>query len=117
SQTVAAQLYIRGGAANISANNAGVEALMLNVASEASTSFPRDRMRKELARMGTVIGESVNYDFSALSMAATRTNFDRSWDVFRDVALHPAFTKEDVELVKSRLVSSLSDDSDEPDTY
>lgn len=117
SQTVAAQLYIRGGAANISANNAGVEALMLNVASEASTSFPRDRMRKELARMGTVIGESVNYDFSALSMAATRTNFDRSWDVFSDVALHPAFTKEDVELVKSRLVSSLSDDSDEPDTY
>src|SRR5438046_10438533 len=74
-------------------------------------------MRKELARMGTVIGESVSYDYSALSMAATRANFDHSWDIFTDVALHPAFTKEDVELVKTRLVSSLSDDSDEPDTY
>src|SRR5947207_12780882 len=90
SQTVAVQLYIRGGAANISTANAGVEALMLNVASEASTGFPRERMRKELARMGSVIGESVNYDYSALSMAATRANFDRSWDVFTDVALHPA---------------------------
>ncbi|HEU5238927.1 MAG TPA: pitrilysin family protein [Pyrinomonadaceae bacterium] len=117
SQTVATQLYIRGGAENLTTSNAGVEALMLNVASEASTSFPRDRMRKELARMGTVIGETVSYDYSALSMAATRTNFDRSWDVFTDVALHPAFTKEDVDLVKSRLVASLSDDTDEPDTY
>jgi zinc protease len=117
SQTVAVQLYIRGGAGNITSNNAGVEAFMLNVASEASASFPRDRMRKELARMGTVIGGSVNYDYSALSMAATRANFDRSWDIFTDVATHPAFTKEDVELVKSRLVASLSDDADEPDTY
>jgi len=40
---------------------------MLNVASEASSSYPRDRMRKELARMGTVIGESVSYDYSALA--------------------------------------------------
>lgn len=117
SQTVAIQLYIRGGAANLTPANAGVEAFMLNVASEASTGFPRDRMRKELARMGTVLGESVSYDYSALSMTATRANFDHSWDIFADVALHPAFTKEDVELVKSRLVASLSDDTDEPDTY
>jgi len=117
SQTVAIQLYIRGGAGNITTANAGVEAFMLNVASEASTGFPRDRMRKELARMGTVLGESVSYDYSALAMTATRTNFDRSWDIFTDVALHPAFTKEDVDLVKSRLVASLSDDTDEPDTY
>ena len=117
SQTVAIQLYIRGGAGNITTANAGVEAFMLNVASEASTGFPRDRMRKELARMGSVLGESVSYDYSALAMTATRANFDRSWDIFTDVALHPAFTKEDVDLVKSRLVASLSDDTDEPDTY
>jgi predicted Zn-dependent peptidase len=117
SQTVAIQLYIRGGAGNITTANAGVEAFMLNVASEASTNFPRDRMRKELARMGSVLGESVSYDYSALSMTATRANFDRSWEIFTDVVLHPAFTKEDVDLVKSRLVASLSDDADEPDTY
>ncbi len=117
SQTVAIQLYIRGGAGNITSTNAGVEAFMLNVASEASTNFPRDRMRKELARMGSVLGESVSYDYSALSMTATRANFDRSWEIFTDVVLHPAFTKEDVDLVKARLVASLSDDTDEPDTY
>jgi len=117
SQTIAVQLYIRGGVENVTATNAGVEAFMLNVASEASASYPRDRMRKELARMGTVIGESVSYDYSALAMAATRANFDKSFDMFADVAMNPAFTKEDVDLVKTRLVASLSGDTDEPDSY
>jgi predicted Zn-dependent peptidase len=117
SQTVGAGLFIRGGVENISASNAGVEAFMLNVASEASANFPRDRMRKETARMGTVIGESVNYDYSALSMTATRSNFDRSWEIFTDVALRPSFTKEDVALVQSRILAGLQDDTDTPDSY
>src|SRR5712672_2695620 len=44
SLTVAAGLFIRGGVENISSSNAGVEAFMLNVATEASTNFPRERM-------------------------------------------------------------------------
>ena len=117
SQTVAAGLFIRGGVENISAANAGVEAFMLNVASEASLNFPRERMRKETARMGTLIGEGVNYDYSSLSMAATRANFDRSWEIFTDVALHPSFTKEDVALVQSRILAGLQGEADEPDSY
>src|SRR5437773_4475211 len=117
SQTVAAGLFIRGGVENINAANAGVESLMLNVASEASTAFPRERLRKELSRMGTVIGESVSYDYSVLSLTATRSNFDRSWEIFTDVALHPAFNKDDVALVQARMVAALRDDADEPDTY
>jgi zinc protease len=117
SQTVATGLFIRGGVENISSSNAGVEAFMLNVASEASANFPRDRMRKETARMGTVIGESVNYDYSVLSMAATRSNFDRSWEIFTDVALRPSFTKEDVALVQARILAGLRGEADEPDGY
>ena len=117
SQTVAAGLFIRGGVENITASNAGVEAFMLNVASEASANFPRERLRKELSRTGTVIGYATNYDYSVLSLAATRANFDRSWDVFSDVALRPSFTKEDVALVQARIVANLRDDADQPDTY
>jgi zinc protease len=117
SQTVAAGLFIRGGVDNVTSTNAGVETFMLNVASEASASFPRERLRKELARMGTVVGYSANYDYSVLSLAATRKSFDRSWEIFTDVALRPSFTKEDVALVQARIVASLSDDADQPDTY
>src|SRR5512132_1341364 len=63
SLTVAAGLFIRGGSRNITAENAGIEALMLASAIEASANYPRELMRNELARMGTVIGYGVNYDY------------------------------------------------------
>src|SRR5690349_2591535 len=117
SLTVAAGLFIRGGASNINAQNAGIETLMLSVATEASQNFPRDKMRTELSRMGTVIGSSSNNDYSVLSLATTRMHFDRSWEIFTDVVLRPSFPKEGVCLVQERQVVSLSDDTDNPDVY
>jgi zinc protease len=117
SLTVAAGLFIRGGSANINAENAGVETLMLSSATEATTNFPREKMRSELSRMGTVIGSSSNNDYSVLSLATTRMHFNRSWEIFTDVVLRPSFTKEDVKLVQERQVVSLSDDTDNPDVY
>lgn len=117
SLTVAAGLFIRGGTANINAQNAGIETLMLSVATEATTNFPREKMRSELSRMGSVIGSSSNNDYSVLSLATTRMHFDRSWEIFTDVVMRPSFTKEDVALVQDRQVVSLSDDTDNPDVY
>jgi zinc protease len=116
SQTVVAGLFLRGGARNITAENAGIEALMLDVATEASANFPRDRMRRELARIGTSISYGVNYDYSGLSLGSTRQHFDRSWEIFADAALRPSFTREDFERVKNRVVVSRSDDDDTPDS-
>ena len=117
SLTVAAGLFIRGGSTNINAQNAGIESLMLSVATEATTNFPRVKMRTELSRMGTVVGSSSNNDYSVLSLGTTRMHFDRSWQIFTDVALRPSFTTEDVSLVQKRMVVSLSDDTDSPDVY
>jgi len=116
-QTVVAGLFIKGGVRNIPADKGGVENLMLDTASEATVSFPRQRLRMELSRMGTTIGSGVNYDYSGLTMASTRANFDRSWEIFTDVALRPAFTPDDVERVRNRVVASLRDDTDTPDSY
>ena len=117
SLTVAAGLFIRGGASNINASNAGIETLMLSASTEATTGFPREKMRTALSSMGTVIGSSSNNDYSVLSLACTRLHFDRSWQLFTDVILRPSFTKEDVSLVQQRMVVSLSDDQDSPDVY
>lgn len=117
SLTVAAGLFIKGGSRNITAENAGIESLMLDTATEASAAFPRDRMRDEQSRMGTVISSSENNDYSVLALRCTRPNFDRSWQMFTDVAVNPSFTKEDVALVQQKTVVGLRDDTDDPDTY
>lgn len=117
SQTVVAGLFIKGGTQNITAANAGIEDLMLDASSEASMNFPRERLRVELARLGTNISSGVNFDYSALTLGATRRNFDRSWEIFTDVALRPSFVPEDVERVRNRMMLSLRDDTDTPDSY
>ncbi|MBA2503296.1 MAG: insulinase family protein [Pyrinomonadaceae bacterium] len=117
SQSVVAGLFLRGGSRNITATNAGIEPLMLDVATEASQKFPRETLRRELARMGTTISSGSNYDYSVLSMGTTRRNFDRSWEIFTDVALRPTFAPEDFERIKNRTLIGLQSEADTPDSY
>jgi predicted Zn-dependent peptidase len=117
SPTVAAGLFIRGGVKNVTAQNAGIENFMLSAMTEGSKTFPRESLRRELARTGSSIGSSAGYDFSVVSLASTRQNFDRSWDIFTDIVLNPAFAPADVNLAKERILTSLRDDTDDPDGY
>lgn len=117
SQSVVTGLFFRGGSRNVTAENAGVESLMLDVATEASQNFPLEKMRRELARTGTNLSFGVNYDYSVLTLGSTRRYFDRSWDIFVDSALRPSFAPEDFARVKNRTLVSLSDDEDTPDSF
>ena len=115
--TVAAGLFIRGGAQNITDKNAGIENLMLGLATEGSKKFSREALRRELSRTGSNVGSSVSNDYSVLSMISTRQNFDRSWDVFTDIALNPAFAADDLELTREKILTTLRDDEDSPDGF
>lgn len=117
SPTVAAGLFLRGGTRNLTAQNAGIENFMLDAAAEGSKSFPRETLRRELARTASSIGAGSNYDFSVLSLASTRQNFDRSWNVFTDIALNPAFAPADVERVREQILTGLRNSTADPDSY
>ncbi|MFN2502504.1 MAG: M16 family metallopeptidase [Pyrinomonadaceae bacterium] len=113
--TVAAGLYFKGGVRNTTAENAGIEGFTLNVAVEGSKNFPRQQLRKETSRVGTVVTSGSSYDYSALAMASTKQNFDTSWRMFVDVAMNPAFAPEDVERVRQGLLTSLRSETDSPE--
>ena len=115
--TVSAGLFVRGGARNLTGKNAGIENFMLDAATEGSQKFPREALRRELARTGSVIGAGANNDFSALSLASTKENFDRSWEIFTDIAVNPTFAAEDVERVRARLLTGLREQETDNDNY
>jgi zinc protease len=117
SQTVVAGLFFRGGARNVTEKNAGVEALMLDVATEATTNYPREKFRREISSTGTSISYGINYDYSVLSLATTRRFFDRSWELFVDSSLRPSFAPDDFQRVKNRFLVSVSDNEDTPDSF
>lgn len=116
SLTVSAGLFIRGGSRNVTRANAGIESLMLSVATEASLNYPRERFRRELARTGTVISSGINRDYSAFTLGCTREHFDAAWAVFADAALHPSFDPADFDRVKTQHLLALRSDGDTPDS-
>jgi zinc protease len=117
SPTVAVGLFIRGGARNINAKNAGIESFMLEVASEGSKNFSREILRRELARTGSSIGSSATNDYSVLSLASTKQNFHRSWNVFTDIALNPTFAAGDIEQARQRIATGLREQETDNDNF
>lgn len=116
SPTVAVGLFLRGGAKNLTPETAGIEAFMLSAATEASKKYPRQMMRRELAKSGIIIGSGANYDYSALSMGTPRADFDRAWDIFTDVALNPSFVPADIERLRQQALTGLRERNTDPDS-
>jgi zinc protease len=115
--TVSAGLFVRGGVRNITAQNAGIESFTLALATEATKKFPREALRKELARTGSSLGAGANEDFSVISLSSTRANFDRTWEIFTDAVMNPAFTAEDFAIVRERTLTGLRNQSVSPDVF
>lgn len=113
--TVAAGLFFRGGVRNVTAANAGIESFTLKVAGEATKNYPREKLRKETSRVGTVISSASNYDYSALALACTKQSFDTAWAIFADVAINPTFAPEDIDRIREGVLTGLRAVSDSPE--
>lgn len=116
SMTVGAGLFFRGGTRALPKDRPGLESFMLSVATEGSRKYPRNVLRRELASTGSNISGGSNYDFSVLALASTRENFERTWGIFTDIALNPAFDKNDVDLTRSKIITGLQGREDDPDS-
>ena len=116
-EIVAASMCYRGGAAVLTSDEAGIEKLALAVAVKASERYPKDKLNATLEQMNTTITTSVSLDFSTVDLQCVKQHFDRSWDVFADVILHPAMGKEDVELERQQMLSQIRQMRDNPDAY
>jgi len=113
---IAVQVYFRGGTRNISAKNAGVESLLFEAAQQGTKNFSKGEINRELARMGTVIDAASGYDYSVMAMRCVRRNFDRSWQLFADMILNPAFDEKEVALIKDQIINGLRQQNDSPET-
>ncbi len=115
SPTVSVGLFIRGGVTNQKPENAGIESLALAVASEASAKYSRESLRKELSRTGSSIGGGSGYDYGTIAMSSTRQHFDKTWQLYTDVVLNPAFAQADFDQVRDRTITGLRNRGISPD--
>lgn len=114
-EVVAVQIYFRGGARNITEQNAGIEELLLDVATQGTRRYSKSEINRELARMGTVVDSAAGYDFSVIAMRCVRSNFDRSWALLTEMVLNPLFEEREVSLAKEQLLNGLRQQNDAPE--
>jgi zinc protease len=102
---VAANVYLLGGARQLTPATQGIEALLFAASERGSRKYPGPRLRQELARVGSVVNISLNEDWTTYSLKAIRSTFDTSWTMFTDRLLAPTLTQADVDLVRSQMVT------------
>ena len=112
---VAANLFLLGGAQQLTPETQGIEALLLTVSGRGSRRFPGPKLRQEVARLGSEVSIGAGDDFSTYGMKATRSTFDSTWVMYADRLLSPTLTPADVELIKSQMITALRQTDINPD--
>ncbi|MEM6789759.1 MAG: pitrilysin family protein [Myxococcota bacterium] len=102
------QLYIRGGASERTANNAGRDALSVRVAVTGGTaSLTKDAFDRELFRLGTEVGGTSLNAYSMFYAKALAAHMERSFELLAEVFLRPALPPREVERQRARLLTQL----------
>ena len=112
---VAANLYLLGGARQLTARNAGVELMLLEASEHGTRSYPRDLLRRKMSRLGTSIVLDAEKDWTMFGIRSTTETFDSTWAIFADRLMHPLLQPAEVDLVRGRFLSAISQRRDDPD--
>jgi zinc protease len=116
-EVIAASLYLHGGVFNLTPATAGIEPLIFNTAMNGTKKYPKELINADLARMGTQITGNAGQDYSSVSLRCIKPNFDKSWDIFADVILNPTLDPKEVELSRTRILTGIRQQKDNPDSY
>jgi zinc protease len=116
-EIISAQLYLRGGALNLSEETRGIEPLIFNCALRGSKNYTKEAINRVLDKTAAQITAAANRDFTSVDLRCIQRYFDETWDVFADVIMHPTFPAEEVELVRNQTLDGVRQRKDDPDTY
>ncbi len=112
---VAANLYLLGGARQVTASNAGIEALLLEVSERGTKNYPKATLRRKMSRLGSEIATVPSDDWTMFGIRATTEVFDSTWAIFADRLMNPTLDPEDVSLIKTQFISGINQRRDDPD--
>jgi zinc protease len=112
---VAANLYLLGGVRQVTAANAGIEPFLLQVSERGTAGYPKEQLRRTMARLGTSIVVDPEADWTMFGARATVATFDATWRVLADRLMRPTLDPQEVAVVREQYLSGLSQRRDSPE--
>ena len=110
-----ANLYLLGGVRQVTFENAGIELLLLEASERGTKAYPKERLRRQMSRLGTGIVVGAGPDWTTYGIRATRTTFDSTWAIFASRLMQPTLDSAEVELVRQQYLLGVSQRQDSPD--
>jgi zinc protease len=114
-EVIAANLYLLGGARQLTPATAGIEGLLLLASERGTRRFPGASVRQRTATLGSTISIEANDDWSAIGLHAIRSTFDSTWAILADRIMAPALDPAEVEIAREQLIAGARQRSTQPD--
>jgi zinc protease len=112
---VAANLYLLGGARQVTEANAGIEPILLDVSERGTRQYPKNVQRRAMAKLGSEIVVAPSADWTMFGIRSSTEVFDSTWAIFADRVMHPTLAKSEINVVKAQYLSGIRQRRDDPD--
>jgi zinc protease len=110
------RLYYRGGVTNYPTNQAGIEDIALNAATQCGTkSYKANAFRDTADKYGILMYGTSYYDYGFIQVNCISQYFDKGWDLFTEAVINPAFDAEELKLLKGKEITALKGYLGNPD--
>jgi zinc protease len=111
---VAANLYLLGGSQQVTAANAGIEPVLLDVSDRGTQRYPKNSLRRAMSRLGSEIVVAPSADWTMFGIRSSTEVFDSTWAIFAERVMHPTLARSEVNVVKAQYLSGIRQRRDDP---
>lgn len=116
SEVVAAHAFLEGGVAYAGVDRAGLESLALQIAEKQSRKYPKEKMARELTRLGANLDTEAGLpDYTTFGLTSLRRHFPASMDIFLDALFHPVINDSELKLARERRLTTIAQQDEDPD--
>lgn len=112
---VAANLYLLGGARQVTEATAGIEPILLDVSERGTQRYPKNALRRAMSKLGSEIVVAPSADWTMFGIRSSTEVFDSTWAIFADRVMRPTLAKSEITVVKAQYLSGIRQRRDDPD--
>ena len=110
------RMLVKTGASNEPADKSGLAALTADVMRKGTATLSSEDLAEKIDFLGAGLEAAADRDFSTLTAQARTQDKDVILGLMADVALHPAFSQEEVDREKSQTQAAIRQSRDDPAT-
>ncbi|HEY4217786.1 MAG TPA: pitrilysin family protein [Gemmatimonadaceae bacterium] len=113
---VAANVYLLGGAQQLSPATQGIETFLLAASERGTKLYPREKLRQVTARLGSDITITPSEDWTVFGVTTIKSTFDSTFAALADRLVEPTLDSSEVALVRTRLITDARESENDPDS-